>query len=216
MGVPSKIRDAFVVSLRAVLAELGEDPMRDGLLETPDRWLRALTELTSGTRDKVEAPKGLLAKTFEAGDYDQMIVKTGIPFSSTCEHHLMPFTGSVDIGYIPGSAGRVVGLSKLSRLVDLHARRLQIQERLTRSIADDLAAAIMGHRIESLHRSQEGSLSETLLETGVGVVVRAAHSCVSCRGVRKQGTTMVTSALIGSFKTAEVRAEFLSLIGDKR
>lgn len=140
------------------------------------------------TRGQTENPEEILSTTFDE-PCDEMVVLSGIAFTSLCEHHLLPFTGTVDIGYIPG---KVVGLSKLARLVDCFARRLQIQERLTSQIAE--------------------KLEECLLAKGVAVIVRAQHACMACRGVRKAGATMVTSAMRGILKeNATARAEFLEL-----
>ena len=163
-----------------------DDPDREGLRNTPGRVVRALYEMTRG---QTESPEQILSTTFNE-PCDEMVVLSGIAFTSLCEHHLLPFTGTVDVGYIPG---KVVGLSKLARLVDCFARRLQIQERLTAQIADSL---------------------ETCLEAqGVAVIVRGQHACMACRGVRKAGATMVTSAMRGFLKdNPTTRAEFLELI----
>lgn len=174
--------------VEALLRLAGEDPAREGIRETPARVVKAFLEMTSGGQ---EDPAVILSKTFDRDGYDEMVVKRGIPFASLCEHHLLPFTGTVDVGYIPGA--RVVGLSKLSRLVDCYARRVQIQERMTVQIAE----AILAH----------------LAPVGVGVIVRASHACVSCRGVGKSGTEMVTSTLRGAFHEAATRDEFMRLAG---
>lgn len=171
-----------------LLEGIGEDPKREGLVETPRRVRRALTEMTEGYG---QDPAAILSKTFDE-PYDEIIVLKAIPFTSLCEHHLLVFEGTVDIGYLPG---KVVGLSKLARLVDCFSRRLQIQERLTRQLAE--------------------SIVQHLEARGVGVVVRAIHSCLSCRGIRKSGSTMVTSAMLGVFRDKpECRAEFLALCRD--
>jgi GTP cyclohydrolase IA len=171
-------------AIRLVLQHVGEDPDRDGLTDTPERVVKALAELTSGyTLD----PAVVLATTFDV-EYDQMVMSRAIPFVSLCEHHMLPFVGTATIGYLPGK--RVVGLSKLARLVDLYARRLQIQERLTQQIA----CAIDTH----------------LTPQGVGVVIRARHSCQAARGIRKDGE-MITSAMLGEFREGTLRAEFLAL-----
>lgn len=168
-----------------LLQFIGEDPKREGLVETPKRVLKAWTELTEGYKVSVSE---VLAKDFESDGYDEMVVLRGIPFHSTCEHHLLPFYGVASVGYIPGK--RVVGLSKLARLVDAFARRLQIQERLTKQVVE----ALVSH----------------LSPLGAGCVIRATHSCMSCRGVKKPGAEMVTASLWGAFKeTPEARAEFL-------
>ena len=172
-------------AVATLLEYVGEDPSRDGLRDTPARVVRSLRELTSGYDSD---PSAILSRTFEESS-DELILLRGIEFHSTCEHHLLPFHGTVTVGYLPG---RVVGISKLARLVDCFARRLQIQERLTNQIA---------HAIE------------THLEArGTGVVVSARHLCMACRGVRKESTVMVTSAMLGGLRTdAASRAEFLRL-----
>jgi GTP cyclohydrolase I len=175
-------------AVRQVLLAIGEDPTREGLLDTPARVVRSWSELFAGYR---QDPAEILKTTFgEVHGYDEMVLLKGIPFHSFCEHHMLPFEGKAHVAYLPKE--RVVGLSKLARLVDCYARRLQIQERMTREIAN----AIMTH----------------LQPQGCGVVIEAAHGCMVCRGVKKEGARMVTSALEGEFKTPATRAEFLSLI----
>jgi GTP cyclohydrolase I len=172
-----------------LLTWIGEDVRREGLRDTPDRVLRAWKELTAGY---AQDPKAILARTF-AEPCDEMAVVRDIPFRSTCEHHLFPFTGVASIGYIPD--GRVVGLSKLARLVDCYALRLQLQERMTRQIAE----AVMEH----------------LSPKAVGVVVRGLHTCMSHRGVRKDGAAFTTSSMLGAMRDEPAaRAEFLALIGE--
>jgi len=174
-------------TVRRQLEWIGEDPMRPGLQATPARVLRALGELTSGYK---ENPGALLAVQFPEDGVDQMIVVRGVRFSSLCEHHMLPFTGTATVGYVP-QPGRVVGLSKLARLVLCFARRLQVQERLTQQIT----AALDTHL---------GAL-------GAGCVVRARHSCMAIRGVRANGE-MVTSSLTGVLRVdGAARAEFLAL-----
>jgi GTP cyclohydrolase I len=169
-----------------LLQYIGEDPTRDGLADTPTRVLKSLREMTSGM---LEDPAELLATTFDVA-CDEMVVTSGIRFSSLCEHHLLPFTGRAVVGYVPGE--RVVGLSKMARLVDLYARRPQVQERMTEQIAE--------------------AMEKYLAPEGVGVVLTAHHACMSCRGVRQQDAAMTTSALRGLFKDdASARSEFLSL-----
>lgn len=173
---------------RQLLGQLGEDPDREGLRETPSRAARAFAEWTSGYGQK---PEDIL-KTFGDGaeNYDEMVFQGNIAFYSLCEHHMAPFFGTAHVAYIPN--GKVVGLSKLTRLVDIFARRLQVQERMTRQIAE--------------------ALSENLKPLGVAVVLRARHLCMESRGVRKIGTHTTTSAVLGVFKDKpEVRAEFFSL-----
>lgn len=171
-----------------LLEHVGEDPTRPGLADTPDRVLRALAEMTSGYQLD---PAEILARQFP-DDYDEMVIVRGVTFTSLCEHHMLAFTGTATVGYIPAPGLGVVGLSKLARLVDCFARRLQVQERLTMQVAD--------------------AIEEHLHPVGVGVVIRAEHSCMGCRGVRKPGAEMVTSAMRGALRTKpEARAEFLAL-----
>jgi GTP cyclohydrolase I len=174
-------------AVREILVAIGENPDREGLVRTPERVARSYAELFSGLR---EDPRHHLSVTFDERHHEMVILRD-IPFASVCEHHLLPFTGRAHIGYIP--EGRVVGLSKLARLVEGYARRPQVQERLTSEIAD----AIM----------------ETLRPDGCGVVIEAVHTCMTLRGVRKPGATMVTSALRGGFRRRpETRAEFLAFV----
>ncbi len=170
-----------------LLEHIGEDPTRDGLLDTPKRVVKALGELTEGS--KLD-PADILSTTFDVGNCDELVVVSGIEFSSLCEHHMLPFTGTAAVGYLPG--GRVVGLSKLARLVDLYARRLQVQERMTTQIA----TAVMDH----------------LDAQAAGVVVTGTHSCMSCRGVRKNAS-MTTSTMLGRLRDDHaMRSEFMELI----
>jgi GTP cyclohydrolase I len=176
---------AATEAVTTILRFIGEDPSRDGLADTPERVLRAWREMTSGYGDD---PAEILARTFDETS-DEMVVLRNISFHSTCEHHLLPFYGEVSVGYLPG---KVVGISKLARLVDCFARRLQIQERHTRQIAE--------------------SIEEHLDARGVGVIVRAHHLCMGCRGVRQQNTEMVTSSMLGTLRSDPMaRAEFLRL-----
>lgn len=173
--------------VRRMLQFIGEDPTREGLVDTPARVVRSWAELFSGHKAD---PDEVLSRTFK-NDSDEMIICRDIEFYSTCEHHLIPFFGTVSIGYLP--KGQVVGLSKLARLVEVYGRRLQIQEQFTGQVAKALAK-VSGVR-------------------GVGVVVRAKHLCMCGRGVAKQGSSMVTSAMLGEFRDdPSVRAEFLRLI----
>ncbi len=174
-------------AVKTLLRVMGIPDDDAGTADTPQRVVKALLEMTSGYK---QDPAEILSARFEA-NYDQMVVLRDIPFTSMCEHHLLPFIGTATIGYIPGN--RVVGLSKLARLTHCFARRLQLQERLTTQIAD--------------------ALMKYLEPQGVGVVVSAQHQCMACRGVRVSGATMVTSALLGQMREAEVRAEFLRLHG---
>ena len=160
-----------------ILSAVGEDPHRDGLVRTPGRVARMYAELFAGLE---ENPADHLEVTF-AAEHDEMVMVRDIPFASLCEHHLVPFIGRAHVAYIPGSDGRITGLSKLARLVDGYAKRLQVQERMTSQIADAI---------------------ETALEPkGVLVVVDAEHLCMSMRGVKKSGTSTITSAVRGLFRT---------------
>jgi GTP cyclohydrolase I len=174
-------------AVREILFAIGEDPDREGLQRTPERFANAYAEMFAGLR---EDPRRHLHVTFDEG-HKEMVVLRDIPFASMCEHHLLPFTGKAHVGYIP--QGRVVGLSKLARLVEGYARRPQVQERLTSEIAD----AIM----------------EELQPDGCGVVIEAVHTCMTIRGIKKSGATMITSAMRGGFKRRpETRAEFFSIV----
>jgi len=176
--------------IRNLLKLIGEDPDREGLRETPARFLKALAEYTSGYQQKPEE----VLKVFEDGaqSADEMVIVRDIPVYSLCEHHLAPFFGRAHIGYVPDK--RILGLSKISRLVEVFSRRLQVQERLTNQIADALATHLM--------------------PLGVAVVIECRHMCMESRGVRHSGATTATSALRGSIKTnPDTRREFLSLIG---
>jgi GTP cyclohydrolase I len=172
-----------------LLTRIGEDPAREGLLDTPERAAKAMEFLTRGYRQKLEDV--INGAVFTVDDNHMIIVKD-IELYSLCEHHMLPFFGKCHIGYIP--EGKVLGVSKLARIVDLFARRLQIQERLT----NEVAASIM----------------ETIAPEGVGVVIEAQHLCMMMRGVEKQNSCMVTSAMLGSFRNeSSTRNEFLKLIG---
>jgi len=176
--------------VRNLLTYIGEDPDREGLLETPARFLKAWEEYTRGYREKPEE----ILKSFEDGaqSCDEMVIVRDIPVYSLCEHHLAPFFGKAYVGYVPDK--RILGLSKISRLVEIYGRRLQVQERLTNQIAD--------------------ALDTHLQPLGVAVVIECRHMCMESRGVRHTGTATVSSALRGSIKTnADTRREFLSLIG---
>ena len=176
-------------AVRELLAALGEDPEREGLRDTPARVARAYAELTMGLR---QAPEDVLKTTFDLG-HDEMVLVRDIELWSMCEHHLVPFTGVAHVGYIPAESGKITGLSKLARLVDVYAKRPQVQERMTRQVADALFAALQPR--------------------GVIVVIEAEHLCMSMRGVRKAGSTTVTSAVRGIFRDSAVtRSEAMSLI----
>jgi GTP cyclohydrolase IA len=172
-----------------LLEALGEDPARDGLLKTPHRVAKMYEELFAGFR---ENPADHLEVTF-AADHDEMVMVRDIPFASLCEHHLVPFIGKAHVAYIPGDDGRITGLSKLARLVDGYAKRLQVQERMTTEIADAIEGA--------------------LVPRGVLVVVEAEHLCMSMRGVKKSGTSTVTSAVRGLFRSdASTRMEAMQFV----
>ena len=175
-------------AVRDLLVAVGEDPDREGLRETPARVARAYAELLGGMRMSAE---DVLTTTFDLG-HDEMILVRDIELWSMCEHHLVPFTGVAHIGYIPNESGRITGLSKLARLVDVYARRPQVQERLTTQVAD--------------------SLMSILEARGAIVVVEAEHLCMTMRGVRKPGSKTVTSAVRGSMHNAATRSEAMSLI----
>lgn len=194
-------------AVRVLLAHIGEDPSRSGLVDTPKRVAKALREMTSGYS---ESPEEILSRTFSddpvpngpgnggeggltsANGYDEVIILRGISFTAICEHHMLPFVGTMDVGYIPGEGGRVVGLSKLARLVDCFSRRLQMQERLTKQVAC--------------------ALMDVLKPQGAATICRASHSCMGCRGVKKPGAEMVTSCMLGIFRDdGKTRSEFLTL-----
>jgi GTP cyclohydrolase I len=170
-----------------ILTRLGEDPNRDGLLATPARVEKSMAFLTKGYD---EDPMKILRGAMFDVDYDEMVIVRDIEMFSLCEHHMLPFFGKVHVAYIP--KGKVIGLSKIPRLVEVFARRLQVQERLTRQIADAIEKAIEPQ--------------------GVGVVVEARHLCMMMRGIEKQNSSTVTSAMVGCFRQKETRAEFLSLV----
>ena len=176
-------------AVREILVAIGEDPERDGLRETPARVARAYAEQFAGLG---MTPADVLTTVFDAG-HDEMVLVRDIEVYSTCEHHLVPFFGRAHVGYIPNEKGQITGLSKLARLVDLYARRPQVQERMTTQIAD--------------------ALMETLEPRGVVVIIEAEHLCMSMRGVRKPGAKTVTSAVRGSFLSSKsTRAEAMSLL----
>ncbi|CAL9485082.1 GTP cyclohydrolase I FolE [Streptomyces sp. Tu 3180] len=175
-------------AVRELLIAVGEDPDREGLLETPARVARAYREIFAGLWQK---PEDVLTTTFDLG-HDEMVLVKDIEVYSTCEHHLVPFRGVAHVGYIPSTSGKITGLSKLARLVDVYARRPQVQERLTTQIAD--------------------SLMEILEPRGVIVVVECEHMCMSMRGIRKPGAKTITSAVRGQLRDAATRNEAMSLI----
>ncbi len=171
--------------IRALIQHIGENYEREGLLDTPTRVVKAFTELTTGYQTD---PADILSTTFDVGNVDQMIHVHGITFVSLCEHHMLPFTGTAHVAYIPHK--RVVGLSKIPRTVQAFAKRLQVQERLTQQIAD--------------------ALTEHLQPEGVGVTITAHHACMGLRGAQQPTAQMTTTALTGSFRDPEVRNEFLN------
>ena len=176
-GSPTQVDTARIeAAVREILEAIGEDPDRDGLQKTPSRVARMYAEITDGLRTD---PSDHLLTTFEA-EHDEIVLVRDIPFSSLCEHHLMPFIGVAHVGYVPGNDGRVTGLSKLARTVDGYARRLQVQERLTGQIVN--------------------SVERTLEPKGAIVVLEAEHLCMSIRGVAKPGALTVTSAVRGLFR----------------
>lgn len=176
-------------AVNSIILAIGEDPNREGLADTPRRVAEMYAEIFSGM---VEDPKQELTGGFEEGHREMVVIKD-IPFYSMCEHHLLPFYGVVHIGYIPNTSGRVVGASKLARVVEIVARRPQIQERMTTQIAE--------------------AVSEAIQPDGVAVVIQAEHLCMTMRGIKKPGSNIITSANRGLFRSkAATRAEFLSLV----
>jgi len=181
--------DRIARAVREILLAIGEDPDRDGLRETPARVARMYDEIFAGIGNH---PESALTTVFDA-DHDEMVVVRDINLSSTCEHHMVPWIGVAHIGYIPNDSGQITGLSKLARLVDLYAKRPQVQERLTSQVAD--------------------ALEDNLKPRGVIVVVEAEHLCMTIRGVKKPGARTVTSAVRGQFRdSASTRSEAMSLI----
>ena len=189
MARPSpKPGDPIAEIVESLLVELGEDPDRQGLKATPDRVSRAMRELTNGYGVK---PEEVVAGAVFDQDYDEMVIVKDIAFYSLCEHHMLPFFGQVHVGYLP--KGKVIGLSKIPRLVEVFSHRLQIQEQLTREIAE--------------------ALNVTLVPRGVGVVIEARHLCMEMRGVETPGGHMMTSCMLGTFRRdPRTRAEFLALV----
>lgn len=178
-------------SVRDILKSLGEDPEREGLVKTPSRVERSLRFLTKGYD---EDPRAVIGDAMFTEEYSEMIIVRDIDFYSLCEHHMLPFFGRAHVAYIP--KGKIVGISKIARMVDTYSRRLQVQERMTHQIAT--------------------TLEEVLGARGVGVVVEAEHMCMRMRGVQKQNSVVVTSALLGVFAKVDTRQEFMNLIGDRQ
>jgi GTP cyclohydrolase I len=186
---PAETNGRIEAAVRDILVEIGEDPEREGLRRTPERMHRMYAELTAGYH--VNAERLINEAVFEVA-YSEMVVVKDIPFYSLCEHHLLPFFGSAHVAYVP--SGRVIGLSKIPRIVEMYARRLQVQERMTQQIAEFL-----------MDRLEPG---------GVGVVVEATHLCAAMRGVRKPGTVMTTAHVLGLFRRSDkTRAEFFAHLG---
>ncbi len=181
---------SFDALVREILSRIGEDPAREGLLDTPRRVAKSLQFLTHGY---LQQPSEVLHGALFTVGYDEMVIVKDIEMFSLCEHHMLPFFGKVHIAYIP--KGKVIGLSKLPRLVEVFARRLQVQERLTTQLAE--------------------AIQETIQPRGVGVVIEARHLCMMMRGVEKQHSAAVTSAMLGQFRKQETRNEFLSLLKSK-
>ena len=185
---PSKSEGIIATRMRDTLLSLGEDPQREGLLRTPERWERAMKFLTSGYETNLE---DIVNRAVFSVDCDEMVIVKDIEFFSMCEHHLLPFFGKVHVAYLPKD--KVIGLSKIPRIVNMFARRLQLQERLTTQIAE--------------------AVSKVISPRGVGVLVEASHFCMMMRGVEKQHSSTVTSTMLGHFRNSKAtRDEFLSLV----
>ena len=188
LEVPTLTSSSFEELVREMLVRLGEDPQREGLLRTPERVQKAFEFLTRGYN---EDPETLLKNALFSVNYDEMVIVKDVEMFSLCEHHMLPFFGKVHVAYIPN--GKVIGLSKIPRLIELFSRRLQIQERLTTQIAE--------------------TIQKVIQPQGVGVVIEARHLCMMMRGVEKQHSAAVTSSMLGCFRDEqETRTEFLSLI----
>jgi GTP cyclohydrolase I len=186
-----KIIEGLKANCRSMLQLIGEDPEREGLLKTPERVAKAMLAVTSGYN---EDPQAILRAAMFKEDYSQMVVVKDIDFYSLCEHHILPFFGKVHVAYIPN--GYITGLSKIARVVDVYAKRLQVQERLTLQI--------------------KNCIQETLNPLGVMVVVEAQHLCMQMRGIKKQNSVTTTSDFCGAFNQAKTREEFMNLIRNNR
>jgi GTP cyclohydrolase I len=185
-------QDKIKLAMASMIEAIGENPLREGIKDTPRRVAEMYAELFSGLDAD---PKAELAVDFGEG-YEEMVILRDIPFYSMCEHHLLPFYGVAHVGYIPSPGGRVVGVSKLARVVEICARRPQLQERMTRQIAD--------------------AIFEALQPDGVAVVIQAKHLCMVMRGIKKPGTIVITSSVRGNFRSkVATRSEFMSLIQKK-
>ena len=182
---------SFEELVREILSRIGEEPSREGLLDTPRRVVKSLEYLTHGYSQQ---PADVLNGALFTVEYDEMVIVKDIEMFSLCEHHLLPFFGKVHVAYIPN--GKVIGLSKVPRLVDAFARRLQVQERLTTQIAE--------------------TIQDVIQPLGVGVVIEARHLCMMMRGVEKQHSAAVTSAMLGAFRRSDTRNEFLALIRERQ
>lgn len=190
--IPTVTSANFEELVREILVRVGEDPEREGLVRTPERVHKALEHLTRGYK---EDPEAMLQKALFTVTYDEMVIVKDVEMFSLCEHHMLPFFGKVHVAYIPN--GKVIGLSKIPRLIEIFSRRLQIQERLTTQIAETIQQAIQPQ--------------------GVGVVIEARHLCMMMRGVEKQHSATVTSSMLGCFRDEqETRSEFLSLIHNRQ
>ncbi len=192
LAVAAFDHDRAAAAVRELLIAIGEDPEREGLQETPERVARAYAELTAGLH---QTPEEVLTTTFDIG-HDEMVLVRDIELWSMCEHHLVPFTGVAHVGYIPNERGKITGLSKLARLVDVFAKRPQVQERLTTQVAD--------------------ALVQILEARGAIVVIDAEHLCMTMRGVRKAGARTITSAVRGIMHNPATRAEAMALINASR
>lgn len=187
LETPTLTSASYADLVREMLVRLGEDPSREGLSATPERVHKAMKFLTKGYQ---EDPEALLKGALFTVNYDEMVIVKDIEMFSLCEHHILPFFGKVHVAYIPN--GKVIGLSKIPRLIEIFSRRLQIQERLTTQIAETIQKAVEPQ--------------------GVGVVIEARHLCMMMRGIEKQHSSTVTSAMVGCFRQKETRTEFLSLV----